>query len=94
MSWGLEVPLYFAPSPDFTEPGTLRRSAAFPIIRDEALAVRDAAGLLDISGFARYQVTGPGAEAWLDSVLACRLPSPGRARLAPMLAEDGRLRAI
>jgi len=92
VSWGLEVPLYFAPSPDFIEPGTLKRSTAFPIIRDEALAVRDAAGLLDISGFARYEVTGPGAEAWLDRLLACKLPAPGRARLAPMLAEDGRLK--
>jgi dimethylglycine dehydrogenase len=92
VSWGLEVPLYFAPSQDFTEPGTLKRSTAFPIIRDEALAVRDAAGLLDISGFARYEVTGAGAEAWLDRLLACKLPGPGRARLAPMLAEDGRLK--
>lgn len=92
VSWGPEVPLYFAPSPDFTEPGTLKRSTAFPIIRDEALAVRDAAGLLDISGFAPYEVAGPGAEAWLDRLLACKLPGPGRARLAPMLAEDGRLK--
>ncbi len=92
VNWGLEVPLYFAPSPDFTEAGTLKRSAAFPVIRDETLAVRDAAGLLDISGFARYEVTGAGAAAWLDHLLACKLPSPGRARLAPMLAEDGRLK--
>ena len=92
VGWGLEVPLYFAPSPDFTEPGTLKRSTAFPIIREEALAVRDAAGLLDISGFARYEVTGAGVEAWLDHLLACKLPSAGRARLAPMLAEDGRLK--
>lgn len=92
VSWGLEVPLYFAPSPDFSEPGTLKRSAAFPVIRQEALAVRDAAGLLDISGFARYEVTGPGATGWLDRLLACKLPAPGRARLAPMLAPDGRLK--
>lgn len=92
VSWGLEVPLYFAPSPDFVERGSLKRSEAFPVIAEEALAVRDAAGLLDISGFARYEVSGPQAEAWLDRLLACRLPGAGRARLAPMLAEDGRLK--
>ncbi|MEY4305780.1 MAG: hypothetical protein RIT52_1955, partial [Pseudomonadota bacterium] len=92
VSWGLEVPLYFAPSKDFAEPGTLKRSTAFPVIAAEALAVRDAAGLLDISGFARYEVSGPQATAWLDTLLACKLPAAGRARIAPMLAEDGRLK--
>ncbi|MDQ2095536.1 GcvT family protein [Rhodalgimonas zhirmunskyi] len=91
-SWGMEVPLYFAPNADFEEPGTLRRSAAFPIIADECAAAQNAAGLLDISGFSRYRVTGPGAKAWLDRLLACTLPAPGRIKLAPMLAHDGRLK--
>ena len=90
--WGLEVPLYFAPDADFSEPGTLRRTAAFPIVADECAAVRDAAGLLDISGFSRYRITGAGAKAWLDTLLACKLPAPGKVKLAPMLAEDGRLK--
>ncbi|WP_238475709.1 GcvT family protein [Rhodophyticola sp. CCM32] len=90
--WGLEVPLYFAPDADFSEPGTLRRTAAFPIVADECAAVQDAAGLLDISGFSRYRITGAGAEAWLDTLLACKLPAPGKVKLAPMLAEDGRLK--
>jgi dimethylglycine dehydrogenase len=91
-SYGLEVPLYFAPSPDFTERPTLRRSDAFPIVAAECRAVRDGVGLLDISAFSRFEVSGPGAAAWLDRLLACRLPGPGRARLAPMLAPDGRLK--
>ena len=41
--------------------------------------------------FAKYRVTGEGAEAWLDRMLACKLPKPGRMTLAPMLKEDGRL---
>ena len=91
-SWGLEVPLYFAPSVDFKEPGTLRRSTAFPIVAQECQAVQDAAGLLDISGFSRYRITGSGAAAWLDHLLACNLPEAGKIKLAPMLAEDGRLK--
>lgn len=88
--WGLETPLYFAPR-DFTEPGTMRRSAAFDIVGDECRAVQSAAGLLDITGYARYRVTGKGARGFLDRLLASRLPEQGQVRLAPMLAENGRL---
>ncbi|MEQ8293360.1 MAG: FAD-dependent oxidoreductase [Roseovarius sp.] len=91
-SWGLELPLYFAPSEDFEERPTLKRSNAFPIVAEECKAVRDTAGLLDISGFSRFEVKGEGAEAWLDHLLASKLPAPGRAKLAPMLAPDGRLK--
>lgn len=90
-NWGLVTPLYFAPR-DFEEKPSLRRSNAFDIIGAEARAVREKAGLLDITGFSRYEVIGPGTEAWLDRIFASRLPKPGRARLAPMLGHDGKLR--
>jgi len=90
-NWGLELPLYFAPDADFVEPGTLRRSTAFPIVAQECAAVRDAAGLLDITGFSRFEIKGPLAEAWLDKMLGCAMPAAGRVKLAPMLAHDGRL---
>ena len=54
--------------------------------------MRGRVGLVDISGFPRYEVSGPGAEAWLDRVMASRLPGRGRAKLASMLASDGRLK--
>ncbi len=91
-SWGLEVPLYFAPAPDFEERPTLKRSNAFELVGAECRAVRERVGLLDISGFSRFEVTGAEAEAWLDRTMAGRLPAPGRARLAPMLSEEGRLK--
>lgn len=90
-SWDLEVPLYFAPK-GFEEHGTLKRSNAFPIIAEECQAIREGVGLLDITGFSRYKVTGPNAEAWLDRMMACKLPKPGRAKLAPMLSETGRMK--
>jgi dimethylglycine dehydrogenase len=91
VSYGLEVPLYFAPD-GFEEKPTLKRSNAFPIVAEECRATRAAVGLLDISGFSRFEVTGPRAQAWLDRLMASRLPAPGRAKLAPMLAETGRLK--
>jgi dimethylglycine dehydrogenase len=90
-SWGLEVPVYFAPQ-GFEETPTLKRSNAFELVGAEARAVRENAGLVDTSGFARYEIAGPGAAAWLDRLLAVTLPKPGRAKLAPMLGHDGRLK--
>ena len=46
---------------------------------------------MEISSFAKYRIAGEGARTWLDRVLACRVPRPGRMTLAPMLKEDGRL---
>ena len=90
-SWGLEIPLVFAPK-GFEEEPTLKRSNAFPLVAEECRAVREEVGLLDTTGFSRFEVAGGDAEAWLDRVMAGRLPKPGRARLAPMLAPDGRLK--
>ncbi|MEM9371422.1 MAG: FAD-dependent oxidoreductase [Pseudomonadota bacterium] len=91
VSWGLEVPLYFAQK-EFIEEPTLNRSNAQPIVAKECKAVREAAGLLDISGFSRFEVSGPNARDWLDRIMASRLPGPGRARLAPMLSPAGKLK--
>lgn len=90
-SWGLEVPVYFAPA-GFEETPTLRRSNAFHLVAQECRTVREAAGLVDTSGFARYEISGRNATAWLDRSLACKLPEPGHAKLAPMLGENGRLK--
>jgi dimethylglycine dehydrogenase len=87
-SWGLEIPLYFAPA-GFEEKLTLKRSNAFGA---ECRMVREGVGLLDIASFSRYEVTGPEAENWLDRMTVARLPKPGRARLAPMLSETGKLK--
>ena len=90
-SWDLEVPLYFA-SKEFQENPSLKRSNAFPIVGDECKAVRTGVGLLDITGFSRFEVSGPNAEAWLNNIMASKLPKPGRAGLAPMLSEEGKLK--
>jgi dimethylglycine dehydrogenase len=91
VNWGLEVPLYFAPSADFEEADTLGRSNAEPIVAEEVEAVRTAAGAYEIAQYARYEVAGPSAESWLDRLLSCSIPEVGRIRLAPMLNERGRL---
>ena len=92
VSWDLEVPLYFKPSADFDENLTLKRSNAFDIVAAECKNARENVGMVDITGFSRYEISGPNAEAWLNKILATTLPKPGRARLAVMLAPEGRLK--
>jgi dimethylglycine dehydrogenase len=105
VNWGMETPQYFvtegaadshgATGGDRTEPFvenlTMRRSNAHRFVGEEVRAVREAAGMFDASVYARYEVGGPGAEAWLDRLLACKLPAVGRVRLAPMLGYGGKL---
>ncbi|MGH8132013.1 MAG: GcvT family protein, partial [Steroidobacteraceae bacterium] len=91
-NFGLENALWFAPPG--VEPGetpTYRRSEAFPIVRAECRAVRSAVGLYETTNYAKYEVSGRGARAWLDRVFACRIPKPGRLGLAPMLNSAGRI---
>ncbi|MBL6604969.1 MAG: FAD-dependent oxidoreductase [Alphaproteobacteria bacterium] len=89
-SFGLEVPLWFAPAGACDE-FSWRRSTDFEHVGAEAKAVRASVGLTEISNFAKYSVEGSGAADWLDKMLACKLPAIGRMTLAPMLKEDGRV---
>ncbi|MGB5557397.1 MAG: FAD-dependent oxidoreductase [Paracoccaceae bacterium] len=89
-SWGLEQPLWFAPE-GVVDEFSWRRSTDFETVGEEAKNVRQNVGIMEISGFAKYAVKGPGAEAWLDRMLACRIPKVGRMVLAPMLKHDGKL---
>ena len=69
---------------------SLRRSNDFESVAAECRAVRDGVGLIEISNFAKYEVTGPGA-SWLDRLLPERMPAVGRMALAPMLKHAGLL---
>ena len=88
--YGLEVAQYFAPE-GFDETLTWRRSNAHEIVGDEVLATRSASGLYETTAYARYEVSGPGAAAWLDHLMASALPAVGRIKLAPMLNHQGHL---
>ncbi len=90
VAYGLEVPLWYAPR-GARDKFSWRRSTDFEHVANEAQTVRERVGLMEISSFAKYRVTGKGARDWLDRMLACKLPAPGRMALAPMLKEDGKL---
>ncbi|MFM7707482.1 MAG: FAD-dependent oxidoreductase [Gammaproteobacteria bacterium] len=80
VNWGMETPQFFAPGrTDFVETLTMRRSNAHGFVADEVRAVREAAGMFDASVYARYEVSGPGAEAWLDHTRRSSRKRPRRA---------------
>ena len=59
---------------------------------DECKAVRERVGLIDLTGFAKYDVTGADAEAFLNRVLANRMPRrDGGIALAHFLSKNGRI---
>ncbi|HEX2113518.1 MAG TPA: FAD-dependent oxidoreductase [Alphaproteobacteria bacterium] len=91
-AYGLEHALWFAPSKEqANEEVTFKRSNAHDIVAQECRAVREGVGLMEISTYAKYEVTGPDAETWLSRVLANRMPRQGRIALTPMLNHQGKL---
>ena len=91
-SFGLEYPLWFAPAgAEPREDITFRRSNAHAHVAAECAAVRSGVGLLETSGYAKYEIAGAGAAAFLGRVMAGKIPPPGKIALTPMLNEAGKL---
>ncbi|MBZ8133953.1 FAD-dependent oxidoreductase [Afifella sp. IM 167] len=73
---------------------SFRRSNYFPFVGEEVKAVTAGAGLLDMSAFAKMEVSGPGARAWLDAIFANRIPKKrGRIALCHLLTPTGGVRS-
>ncbi len=88
----LEHPLWFAPSAaQAHDEVSFRRSNAHAHVAAECRAVRERVGLLEISNYGKFEVTGAGAADWLSTVMANGVPRVGRVALTPMLNERGRL---
>ena len=62
-----------------------------PRIGAECLAVGTAAGVLDLPGFARYEVSGDGAAAWCRSLITGTIPRAGRIGLIYFADHRGRI---
>jgi dimethylglycine dehydrogenase len=91
-SWGLETALWFAPKG--VEPKDIvsfHRSNDFAHVKRECQGVRKAVGVTEIANFAKYEITGSGAEAYLSRLMTNRMPRAGRLVLTPMLNPGGKL---
>ena len=91
-SWGMETPLWFAPPGEKAKDiVSFHRSNDFGPIKAECRAVREAVGVTEIANFAKYEITGAGAEAWLLQVMTNTMPKQGRLMLTPMLNHQGKI---
>ena len=87
---GWEHPLWFAEEPGAVETNGFERQNWFEPVGRECRMLRDAAGIIDISNFAKYVVRGPGAEDWLNALFANRMPKAvGRSCLTPLIGKRG-----
>ncbi len=60
-------------------------------VEQECLAVRDAAGILDLPGFSRFRVKGEGAAEWLRMFCTGGIPKVGRFGLIYVADSRGRI---
>jgi dimethylglycine dehydrogenase len=93
---GWERPIYYGPvdAPEGFDHDTrsFRRGGWWQYAVDEAKAVRETAGLIDATAFAKHRVKGPGATAFLDWFTTNRLPKVGRINLTYALTDAGTTR--
>ncbi|SHM81873.1 FAD dependent oxidoreductase central domain-containing protein, partial [Roseovarius litoreus] len=90
--YGHERPRWFAPEGvEAKDIYGFRRTALHDIVGAEVRAVRERAGVMDISAFTKVEVSGPDARVFLDGLVGNRLPAPGRIALTHILNDAGRI---
>jgi dimethylglycine dehydrogenase len=90
-TFGWERPQWY--SPDGTpEHYSYARNNTFERVREEVRAVHERVGILDLSGFAKFDITGPDAEAFLNRVCANYAPRKSAGiSLVHLLSPNGRI---
>ena len=90
-TYGWERPKWFTLDGRAEEPG-YHRTNVFEVVAAEVRAVAERVGVLDLSGFAKYEITGPDAEAFLNRICANRMPrKQGGIGLVHPLSRLGRI---
>ncbi|MGB6231592.1 MAG: glycine cleavage T C-terminal barrel domain-containing protein, partial [Litorimonas sp.] len=91
---GWERMAYVKPTPDFEETFGFRFNETFDVVGAEVKAVQTGVGLTEVNGFNRFEITGPGARDWLDTMTCGRIPKrDGKVGLAYLLNHHGGVKA-
>jgi dimethylglycine dehydrogenase len=90
---GWEYPKYFARNVSEKTPiYSFRRTNWFDAVGEECCALRTSVGLIDISAFSRFRISGEDASTWLDTLVTNTLPTEhGKSVLTPMVDVRGRI---
>ena len=90
-TFGWERPKWFSLDGRAEDCG-YRRNNVFEVVREEVLAVHRRVGILDLTGFAKFDISGRGAEAFLNRVCANQVPrNVGGIALVHLLSPGGRI---
>ena len=90
---GWERPTYFNPGGIAVDEtlSFFRRNGWRPLVAQEVYAARNGVAVVDLPGFTKIDIEGPGAEAYLDRLLCSKLPKLGRVGLVYALLPDGKV---
>ena len=92
--FGWERPLWFAKGGADRDVYSFRRGSWHDAVGEECRAVRSAVGVLDQTSFAKFELSGHGAEAALDRLCANALPQAvGRMALTQLCTPKGGIEA-
>jgi dimethylglycine dehydrogenase len=93
--YGWERANWFAPpGVERRDRWSFRRSNYFEHVGNEARLMRERVGIIDLTPFTKHEVTGPGAESWLDGLVANKVPAKiGRMSLCHALTRRGGIRS-
>ena len=89
---GWERVLCFKPDDggSFKDQPGFRFTATEQVVASEVNALAEHVGIMEVSGFNRFEISGPGTAAFLDSLICGKLPSTtGKVNLAYLLNEHG-----
>jgi len=93
--YGWERANWFAPpGVERSDVWSFRRTNYFEHVGNECRLMRERVGVIDLTPFTKFEVSGPGAEAWLDSLVANKVPTRvGRIALCHALTARGGIRS-
>ena len=89
---GWERVLCFKPDdqPDFVDEHSYRFTPTKELVAKEVAAMCSGVGVMEVSGFNRYEISGAGAGEFLDNIICSRLPTKvGKVSLCYLLNERG-----
>ncbi len=88
---GWERPKWFS-TDGREEQYSRRRNNVFEVVAAECRAVQQRVGLMDFTGFSKFDIAGPDARVFLDRICANRIAQkPGGIVLTHTLSENGRI---
>ena len=90
LNYGWEHPLWYSDEPGAADTNGFTRQNWWEPVGRECRMLRETAGIIDISNFAKYRVKGEGASDWLNAVFANNMPKAiGRSCLTPLIGKRG-----